>query len=110
MSKTKEEITVRKFMIKKYPTDKYMDCPVPQHHWETIQEYATEYADQQLSEARAEIERLKGLIEKAHLEGFKASGEGYNGEYPFEGHSDEHIKKENSFSSYWQQFKLENNL
>ena len=50
--KTKEEqkLTVRKFMLKKFPTNKYMDCPVPKHHWETIQEYADEYAKQQAGE------------------------------------------------------------
>lgn len=30
-------------------------------------------------------------VERAFLEGFKASGEGYNGEYPFEGETDEKI-------------------
>lgn len=37
------KVTVRKFMLKKFPTNEYMDCPVPQHHWETIQEYAEAY-------------------------------------------------------------------
>jgi hypothetical protein len=37
-------MTVRQFMLKKFPTNKYTDCPVPQHHWETIQEYADQYA------------------------------------------------------------------
>lgn len=36
-------ITVRKFMLKKFPPRDYMDCPVPTHHWETIQEYAEAY-------------------------------------------------------------------
>jgi hypothetical protein len=34
-------------MLKKFPTNKYMDCPIPKHHWETIQEYADYYATQQ---------------------------------------------------------------
>lgn len=50
------ELTVRKFMLKKFPTNEWMDCPVPKHHWETIQEYADKYS-QSLS---TEIERLKG--------------------------------------------------
>jgi hypothetical protein len=33
-------------------------------------------------------------LEEAFLAGFKASGEGYNGEYPFEGEPDTTIKKE----------------
>lgn len=40
-----EEITVKKFMLKKFPTNEYMDCPVPKHHWETIQEYADQFAE-----------------------------------------------------------------
>lgn len=36
-------MTVRKFMLKKFPTNKWMDCPIAQHHWETIQEYADAY-------------------------------------------------------------------
>ncbi len=36
-------MTVREFMLKKFPTNEYMDCPVPKHHWETIQEYADKY-------------------------------------------------------------------
>lgn len=36
-------MTVREFMLKKFPTNEYMDCPVPKHHWDTIQEYADKY-------------------------------------------------------------------
>ena len=36
-------MTVREFMLKKYPTNEWIDCPVPKHHWETIQEYADKY-------------------------------------------------------------------
>lgn len=39
----REKLTVRKFMLKKYPTNVYMDCPVPKEYWEVIQEYANEY-------------------------------------------------------------------
>lgn len=42
-----EEITVRKFMLKKFPTNEYIDCPIPKHHWETIREYAEAYASQE---------------------------------------------------------------
>lgn len=38
-----ENMTVREFMLKKYPTNEWMDCPVPKHHWEIIQEYAEKY-------------------------------------------------------------------
>lgn len=39
-------LTVKKFMLKKFPKNEYMDCPVPKHHWEVIQEYAEAYARQ----------------------------------------------------------------
>jgi hypothetical protein len=41
-------MTVREFMLKKYPTNEYMDCPVPKHHWETIQEYADKYHEEKV--------------------------------------------------------------
>jgi hypothetical protein len=31
---------VKKFLLKKFPTDLYMDCPVPNSYWEIMQEYA----------------------------------------------------------------------
>lgn len=46
---------VRQFMLKKFPTNEYMDCPVPQHHWETIQEYA----DQCTAPLEARIRELE---------------------------------------------------
>ena len=30
-------------MLKKFPTNLWMDCPFPKHHWETTQEYADAY-------------------------------------------------------------------
>jgi hypothetical protein len=51
--KTKEVLTVRKFMLKKFPTNEYMDCPIPTHHWEMIQEYADKY----LASINCEIEK-----------------------------------------------------
>jgi hypothetical protein len=40
------------------------------------------------------MEKQMEAAEKGFLEGFKVSGEGYNGEYPFEGQTDEYIKEE----------------
>ena len=34
--------TLKQFLLKKFPTNEYMDCPIPKHHWETIDEYAQE--------------------------------------------------------------------
>ena len=34
--------TLKQFLLKKFPTNEYMDCPIPKHHWETIEEYAQE--------------------------------------------------------------------
>jgi hypothetical protein len=42
------EIDVRKFMTSKYPTDKYIQCPVPERCWSDIQEYADEYHQSKL--------------------------------------------------------------
>jgi len=50
---------VRQFMLKKYPTKDYFDCPVPKHHWEVIQEYADDYARIQIEKDR---ERIKANI------------------------------------------------
>lgn len=36
-------ITVKDFLLKKFPTDLYFDCPVPTGHWEVMQEYAEAY-------------------------------------------------------------------
>jgi len=36
-------ITVKHFLLKKFPTKDYMDCPVPKHYWEVMQEYAEAY-------------------------------------------------------------------
>lgn len=58
-------MTVKKFMLKKFPTNEYMDCPVPKHHWETIQEYATAYAEHILSEL---LERPDLLIDAVQNE------------------------------------------
>lgn len=33
-------MTLKQFLLKKFPTHLYMDCPIPKHHWETIDEYA----------------------------------------------------------------------
>lgn len=39
-----EEITVRKFMTNKYPTNQFFQCPVPEEYWPDIQEYAEQFA------------------------------------------------------------------
>jgi len=36
-------MTVKEFMLKKYPTDLYIECPVPKWLWGDIQQYAIEY-------------------------------------------------------------------
>lgn len=54
MAKSIDTGNVRKFMLKKFPTNKYMDCPVPQHHWATIQEYAYQCT----SQLREELDQL----------------------------------------------------
>ena len=36
-------LTPRRFLLNKYSTSKYNECPVPQHHWEDMKEYAEAY-------------------------------------------------------------------
>jgi len=48
-------MNVKKFMLKKFPTNQYIDCPVPQHHWETIQEYAEKYYQWKIKTEKIEI-------------------------------------------------------
>lgn len=60
--KTKEEPTVRKFMLKRFPTNVYMDCPVSKEYWEVIQEYAESYHQEKLkAEQSQEHPDLKEL-------------------------------------------------
>ena len=64
--------TLKQFLLKKYPTNEYFDCPVPKHHWDVIQEYADDYARIQIEKDREGIKAninfnddgLKQAIEK----------------------------------------------
>jgi len=46
---------LKQFLLKKYPAKDYFDCPVPKHHWETIQEYADYFAKLQIEKDRKRI-------------------------------------------------------
>lgn len=92
----REEPTIKKFLLKKYPPSEYMDCPVPKHHWEDIEDYAQIYAEWHLEkkedgwiaydwnniESRPKetgkyfIHRKDG---KVHWETWNGSGWAYNG-------------------------------
>jgi hypothetical protein len=50
---------LKKFLLKKFPTNEYMDCPVPKHHWETICEFATLVAEERCREKEALIQQLE---------------------------------------------------
>lgn len=56
--------TLKQFLLKKYPTNEYFDCPVPKHHWEVIQEYADNYARIQIEKDR---ERVKDAVHESGL-------------------------------------------
>ena len=47
---------LKQFLLKKYPTNEYFDCPVPKHHWEVIQEYAEYFAKLQIEKDRERVE------------------------------------------------------
>jgi len=53
-------MTVNQFMLKKFPTNEYMDCPVPTHYWETIQEYANAYHESKVKELN--LHSVIGLV------------------------------------------------
>lgn len=38
-----KEITVKQFLLKKFPTNEYIDCPIPKEYWPIMQEYAEAY-------------------------------------------------------------------
>ena len=40
-------MTAREFLLKRFPTNKYWDCPVPKHYWEIMEEYAKAYHEEQ---------------------------------------------------------------
>ena len=49
------------------------------------------------------IQKEKEQIIEARLDGFKISGEGWNGEYPFEGKSDKEINTRIDNEGYYNQ-------
>ena len=49
------------------------------------------------------LEKEKEQIIEARLDGFKISGEGWNGEYPFEGKSDKEINTRIDNEGYYNQ-------
>jgi hypothetical protein len=55
------------------------------------------------SESQQLLEKEKKQINKSFLDGFKYSGEGYNGEYPFEGCTDESIYTSIDLDRYYQE-------
>lgn len=50
---------VKEYMLKKYPTDRYFDCPIPKEYWEDIQQFS----DQQTSELKAKVEEQANQLE-----------------------------------------------
>ena len=45
-----KEPTVKEFMLKKFPTNTWMDCPVSKIYWVVIQEYAKYYHNEILKQ------------------------------------------------------------
>jgi Mg2+ and Co2+ transporter CorA len=63
-------MTVKQFLLKKFPTNEYMDCPVPKHYWEIMQEYADKFSAPALESAKKRVEELEAelLCERSALE------------------------------------------
>ena len=55
------------------------------------------------------LEKEKEQINKSFLDGFKYSGEGYNGEYPFEGCTDKSISTSIDLDRYYQETYIDSN-
>lgn len=62
--------TLKQFLLKKYPTNEYFDCPVPKHHWEVIQEYADDYARIQIEKDRENSKLLLKQHLQTHVAGY----------------------------------------
>lgn len=45
-------MTLREFLLKKYPPSKWMDCPIHKRHWKNIEEYAKIYHKKQLEKIK----------------------------------------------------------
>lgn len=52
-------MTVKQFLLKKFPTKDYFDCPISKEHWETIQEFA----DQETEGLKIELAAQRGISE-----------------------------------------------
>lgn len=63
---SKDNLTIKKFLLKKFPTSEYMDCPLPKHHWETIEEYAAEKSKQEAIEFKKWCDGNEGELGYAH--------------------------------------------
>lgn len=48
-------MNVRKFLLKKFPTNKYFDCPVPKNYYGVMQEYAEAYHESKVKELNLHI-------------------------------------------------------
>lgn len=68
------------------------------NQFNTIVFYCEEAKEQTIKQAK---EMEKKQILSARLDGFKSSGEGYNGEYPFEYEPDEYISEKISNEQYY---------
>ncbi len=73
-SKQAKELTIRQFMLKTFPTNEFIDCPISKEIWPYFDKYAdlkmksllseNETLKQSLSELTAENERLKRKAQK----------------------------------------------
>ena len=50
-------MTVKEFLLKKFPTNKYWDCPVPRHYWPIMKEYAKAYHEEQKKMATPDVSK-----------------------------------------------------
>lgn len=41
-----EKLNIKQFLLKKFPINKYFDCPIPKEYWNLFDEYASQQAIQ----------------------------------------------------------------
>ena len=64
-------MTAREFLLKRFPTNKYWDCPVPKHYWEIMEEYAKAYHEEQVKLLAPSAVNNSVSIEREALLAFK---------------------------------------
>jgi hypothetical protein len=69
----KDGLTVRKYMLKRFPTDEFMDCPVPKEYWTVIQDYAEAYHASKVEPQPAPKTYTESEVREAFSDGYDSA-------------------------------------